>query len=313
MMTNRILKKQVTNLQKGTVIQGKWHKKRYEIKGKLGEGAIGSVYLCQVNQRLAALKISEKQTSIMLEVNVLKALEQVRGAYLGPALFDVDDWEQPDGAVCSFYVMEYIEGESLERFIRGKGAAWIGPLMFHLLEDLEKLHNEGWVFGDLKADNLIVRASSSPVKARWVDVGGTTQIGRSIKEYTELYDRGYWGLGSRRAEPSYDLFSLAIVFLQIYHPNRLRRSNKTGAKTLIAKINQTKQLSPYADVLKNAILGRYHTSAEMKRELKQVLLKTQRKARRKQPRQTDDFSLIKEAGWISLLSIFYFAASLFFG
>ncbi|WP_347836547.1 hypothetical protein [Gracilibacillus sp. JCM 18860] len=56
-------------------------------------------------------------------------------------------------------------------------------------------------------DNLIV--SRNPVRLRWVDVGGTTLIGRSIKEYTEFYDRAYWQMGTRRAEPSYDLFALA--------------------------------------------------------------------------------------------------------
>ena len=193
MAMNRILKKQVTSLKTGTIIKGKWHLKSYEIKGKLGEGAIGAVYLCQASGKVAALKISEKQTSMTMEVNVLKALEQVRGNRLGPVLLDVDDWIAPNGVIYSFYVMEYIKGESMERFIKKNGAVWIGPLLLQLIEDLEGLHQAGWVFGDLKPDNLIV--GFSPPRVRWVDVGGTTQIGRSIKEYTEFYDRGYWGMG----------------------------------------------------------------------------------------------------------------------
>lgn len=118
MVTNRILKKQVTSIKSGTVIHGKFKGNRYIIKGKLGEGAIGAVYLCEHNFQNAALKISEKQTSIMLEVNVLKALKQVRGSRLGPALLDVDDWVAPNGRTFSFYVMEYIQGESLHSFFK---------------------------------------------------------------------------------------------------------------------------------------------------------------------------------------------------
>jgi len=309
MAMNRILKKQVTSLKKGTIIKGKWHLKSYEIKGKLGEGAIGSVYLCQANGKIAALKISEKQTSMTMEVNVLKALKQVRGNRLGPVLLDVDDWVAPNGVIYSFYVMEYIKGESMERFIRTNGAVWIGPLLLQLIENLEGLHNAGWVFGDLKPDNLIV--SVSPPKVRLVDVGGTTQIGRSIKEYTEFYDRGYWGMGSRRAEPSYDLFSLAMVFLQIYYPHRFKRPESSGGKFLSRKIDQVKELRPYAGLFKKAIAGRYNTSGQMKQELKQVLFQLQKGRSRQQRKENEAEPAIGEAGWISLLSVFYFLLSLF--
>ena len=40
-------------------------------------------------------------------------------------------------------------------------------------------------------------------------------MGSSIKEFTEFYDRGYWGLGSRKAEPSYDLFAVAMIMIQM--------------------------------------------------------------------------------------------------
>src|SRR5699024_12669469 len=120
--------------------------------------------------------------------------------------------------------MEYLQGESMASFIQKNGQAWIGVLMLQLLKDLEQLHQSGWVFGDLKAENLLV--TDSPPRIRWVDVGGTTQIGRAIREYTEFYERGYWGLGSRRAEPGYDLVALVMVGLTICYRSRFETTER---------------------------------------------------------------------------------------
>src|SRR5699024_6758832 len=221
MKMNQAWKKQGINIRPGTIITGKWHQRRYVIKKKLGNGAIGTVYLCETNGQYGALKISENATSMSMEVNVLKSLQKVQGNRLGPSLFDVDDWEISRNRKYAFYVMEYLQGESLASFISRQGHKWIGIFMLQLLDDLEHLHQAGWIFGDFKSENLIVL--SQPPKVRWVDVGGTSQIGRAIKEYTEFYDRGYWGLGSRKAEPSYDLFALVMVFLNIYYPKRFEK------------------------------------------------------------------------------------------
>lgn len=310
MVTNRILKKQVTSIKPGTVIKGKFKGNRYIIKGKLGEGAIGAVYLCEGSNEPAALKISEKQTSIMLEVNVLKQLKQVRGNHLGPALLDVDDWVAPNGKTFSFYVMEYIQGETLHSFFKKNGSGWLSVFMLQLLESLEKLHKSGWVFGDLKIDNLMV--NPHPPSVRWIDVGGMTQIGRSIKEYTEFYDRGYWGLGSRRAEPSYDLFAFTMVFLELFYPRRFPRPENGRTKYLIKRIEQVKVLRPYRSVLKKAIVGKYTTSTEMKRDLERVILSLKQKHNHTRTKSSDGIGLL-EALWISLISLFSILCSFLIG
>ena len=59
---------------------------------------------------------------------------------------------------------------------------------------MDKLHQAGFVLGDLKLDNLIV--TNNPIRLRFIDVGGVTLFDRSVKEYTEFYDRGYWQCGA---------------------------------------------------------------------------------------------------------------------
>src|SRR5690606_41741098 len=72
-----------------------------------------------------------------------------------------------------------------------------------LFRSLTRLHQSGWIFGDLKLDNLIVM--TNPPRLRWVDVGGTTQKGRAIKEYT---DRKSTRLNSSHVKISYAVFCL---------------------------------------------------------------------------------------------------------
>lgn len=305
MMMNHQSKKPGIEYKPGTHLVGKWHNKSYVIIKKLGSGAIGSVYLCDNGGKRVALKISDKSMSMTTEVNVLKSLQKVQGSNLGPYLVDVDDFIAPSGQQFSFYVMEYLHGESLSRFINQNGDAWVGLLMLQLVKDLAELHKAGWVFGDLKEDNLIVLTSSRRIQ--WIDVGGTTQIGRAIKEYTEFYDRGYWGMGSRRAEPSYDLFALVMVFVKLYYPNQFEKGSNSET-TIISKIKNVPSLRPYLPCLVNAIQGKYQSSAEMKKDLEMILNRPKQSRTRK--RQKQKASILVESTGISLVALFYYIVSL---
>lgn len=269
-MMNNTMKNPVGNLPQGLTIIGKWHKESYTIVRTLGYGATGYVYLTRSSKGLAALKISENSMSITSEVNVLRHFSKVRGFSLGPSLLDVDDWEQGKGKQSySFYVMEYLEGEPLLSFVQKRGMEWAGILTLQLLTDLETLHNEGWVFGDLKPDNLIVTAS--PPKVRLLDVGGTTIKGRAIKEFTEFFDRGYWGLGSRKAEASYDLFAVAMIMIHICYPKQFQKNGEAGLKQLEGQIDKNSWLKRYKSVLTRALSGDYQSANEMKSGMLSVM------------------------------------------
>ncbi|MCD5326114.1 serine/threonine protein kinase [Pontibacillus chungwhensis] len=262
-------KNQGINLSPGTVVKGKWHHRSFIIVKQLGSGAMGVVYLATEQGRKVAVKFGHNSSSITTEVNVLRTFQKVQDHQLGPSLLDVDDFVLPDGSQVSFYAMEYLKGKDLNPFVQDHGTEWIGILAVQLLEDLEHLHQFGWVFGDLKPDNLIV--TFPPARLRWLDVGGTTQIGRAIKEYTEFYDRGYWGMGSRKADPQYDLFALAMVLLQIEYPSRFERGTHPE-KTLFSKVQQAKKIAPYKEILKKALHSEYSSAEEMKHAINTLLL-----------------------------------------
>ncbi|MDR7074869.1 protein kinase domain-containing protein [Fictibacillus barbaricus] len=269
----------VCNLTVGDEIRGKWNHSIYRVRRRLGYGATGAVYLVEHKNGLAALKIGHDQMSITSEVNVLKRFSKVQGKVLGPSLVEVDDW-QTRKATYPFYAMEYLKGETLFDFMKGKSLDWPGILLVQLLTDLHTLHQAGWAFGDLKPDNLLV--TGPPYRIRWMDVGGTTVMDRSIKEYTEFFDRGYWGKGSRKAEPSYDLFSAAMVMINMAYPARFTKRSDPD-KQLQEKIASSPMLKRYAVILEKALNGKYQYAEEMRNELVVLLnAKDQNKTNQKQ-------------------------------
>src|SRR5699024_12601367 len=88
--------------------------------------------------------------------------------------------------------------------------------------------------------------------------------------YTEFFDRGYWERGSRRAEPGYDLFAFVMVWFDIAYRKRFAKGTRPQL-TLEQKINHERILQRYRKPHKKAIRGDYLSSAEMKRDIIQIL------------------------------------------
>jgi hypothetical protein len=254
------------NFPPGTVIRGKWYKQIYTIVKELGYGANGIVYLVQGAAGYLALKMSDSNVSITSEVNVLKSFSKVQGTPLGPKLHQVDDWETR-GQIIHFYVMEYIQGVNLLHFVQSKGPSWTGVLIAQLLSDLERIHREGWVFGDLKPENLIV--TGPPYRIRCIDVGGTTIQGRAIKEFTEFFDRGYWLGGSRKAEPTYDLFSVAMILINLAYPQRFNKTGTGNIQQLRKAVAAKDQLHKFQSAIEKALEGDFRSADEMRNHLLQ--------------------------------------------
>ncbi|MED4224059.1 protein kinase domain-containing protein [Neobacillus cucumis] len=279
-MMNHSLKN-LCKVSPGTIITGKWHSQSYTIMKELGFGANGVVYLAKHKDTQVALKMSDNGMSITSEVNVLKSFAKVQGHSLGPCLLDVDDWYQNNSRI-SFYVMEYIQGPDFLSFLQTRGGSWTSVLFLQLLKDLEELHQNGWVFGDLKPENLIV--TGPPPKIRCIDVGGTTIKGRAIKEFTEFYDRGYWGLGSRKAEPSYDIFAVAMIMVNTAYPKRFTKTTG-GLSQLKEAIRQKQELRNFEPVILKALQGQYSGAKEMRADLLDLMVVKKNAAEQIKPRE----------------------------
>jgi serine/threonine-protein kinase len=247
----------------GTMVVGKWHRNRYQLVKWLGSGAQGTVYLGRDGARSIAIKLAKDRASLISEVNVLKQFEKLQGDPLGPSLYDSDDW-LIGGRTIGFCAMEYLDGVSLSEALKRKPFDWALVYMLQLLKQLQQLHETGYIFGDLKPENLILMHPGHSI--RCLDFGGATRMGRSVREYTEFYDRGYWGLGSRRAEPSYDLFACVMILVYAATGKRMERLS-TPQLQLQQLIKTQPKLIPFRRVMMNALNGSYTNAGQMRQEL----------------------------------------------
>ncbi|MNS37113.1 Serine/threonine-protein kinase F [compost metagenome] len=258
-----------TGIPAGTLVTGRWRGGRYVVQRLLGQGANGIVYLVQQagTRNLYALKMGYDALDLQSEINVLKALQR-QGQHNAEDrdlsyLVEVDDYTLRDREI-PFYVMRYVKGEPLSKFLTRRGGQWLDLAGLNLLKQLAVLHKGGWVFGDLKPDNVLVSAYGD---VELIDYGGVSQNGRSVKQFTEWYDRGFWNAGGRTADAAYDWFSFAVVCIHMLAEARLKTAANQLPQTrsvadLVQIMNQEPRLRPYSNWLKKAISGGFENTDE---------------------------------------------------
>jgi len=133
----------------------------YHVKRVLGRGGMGTVYEGEhvyIGKRVA-LKILHARYA-KYEDAVKRFLREARAASTisHPNIVDVTDFgPMPDGGV--FFVMEYLEGTSLEDLIEKKGALELHRALNvanQMALALAAAHEKGIIHRDLKPDNIML-------------------------------------------------------------------------------------------------------------------------------------------------------------
>ncbi|MFD0677120.1 MULTISPECIES: protein kinase domain-containing protein [unclassified Paenibacillus] len=251
------------DLHTGKIIIGKWNKAQYRVERMLGAGANGKVYLVMKGKLQYAMKIGFDAVDHQSEINALKELSKSNTSFRH-YLLDVDDYEE-NGVNLPFYVMRYIKGQSMTDFIWRNGRDWIGLIGTNMLRKLVELHGQAYIFGDIKVQNMLVSGYGD---VELIDFGGVTAKGRSVKQFTEVYDRGYWGAGTRSADEAYDLFAFAVLIISsVETEQRMKGMDKLlpqnrSVDILINMLQSNPALRQVAPMLRKALLGQYSTSKQ---------------------------------------------------
>jgi eukaryotic-like serine/threonine-protein kinase len=191
---------------------------RYSLERELGRGGMGIVFLARdvALDRLVAIKLLPPQQAAQPGLKERFLREARTAAQLShPNIVPIYLVEEHGGLV--FFVMAYVEGETLGARLRGRGplAPTAGTrLLQEVAWALAYAHLKGIVHRDVKPDNIMVEQGSGRAMvtdfgiARAGEITGSTAVGEILG--TAQYMSPEQACGER-VDGRSDLYSLGIV------------------------------------------------------------------------------------------------------
>ncbi|MFC5825709.1 serine/threonine-protein kinase [Nonomuraea insulae] len=193
---------------------------RYVLGGRLGGGGMGEVWRADdtVLARTVAVKVlmpalSENPTFTQRFQNEARAMATLRH----PGIVDVYDYGtcEVGGRQVSFLVMEYVEGESLDRVLRRGplGSEATMRLVAEVADALAAAHAQGIVHRDVKPANLMVRPDGSVVLTDF-GIAHSASAGQLTATGSMLCSAGYCAPEMATASdvtPAVDVYALGVV------------------------------------------------------------------------------------------------------
>ncbi|MCY6371186.1 serine/threonine-protein kinase [Clostridium ganghwense] len=181
-------------LNSGCILDGK-----YEVIKVLGKGGMGTVYLCK-NIRLQNLwaikevkKDFKKNIEILSEPNILRKLRHANIPRIVDIFYENNSL---------YMVQDYIEGQTLKKYVKEKGFIKTGNICNIILEIcniISYLHslNPPIIYRDLKPSNIMITPKE---EVFLIDFG----ISKIYKDYDTNEDR-YMGTSGFAAPEQYSL------------------------------------------------------------------------------------------------------------
>ena len=131
----------------------------YEVEARLGAGGYGTVYRARAGTSRVALKFLPLESSGGWEEREVDVLRRLKHPHVVRLLGYVD-WPEDEPGF-RVLLMEYVDGLPLDEWARRHNPSplEVVELLLALLEALEAVHASGVVHRDVKASNILVRAS----------------------------------------------------------------------------------------------------------------------------------------------------------
>ena len=197
---------------------------RYAIERELGEGGMATVYLADdlKHERKVALKVLKPELAAVVGGERFLAEIKTTAKLQHPHILPLHDSGDADGFV--FYVMPYVEGESLrDRLDREKqlGVKDSVAITQKVAGALDYAHGNGVVHRDIKPGNILLSAQGEPLVADFgialavaqAGAGRITETGLSLG--TPHYMSPEQATGDRDVDPKSDVFALGCVLYEM--------------------------------------------------------------------------------------------------
>ena len=212
----------VASITKPPPVSGERYIGKYRVKGELGRGGMGAVYLAEqpgLGREVAIKELTQSADPVALRRFLQEAQVMARTSH--PNLVQVHDMELM-GSV-NYLVLEFVRGRSLREWINEKEIPppQVFAIMHGVLQALDYAHRRAIVHRDMKPENVLI-SDEGNVKvadfgiARLMDdtgVGGTaTKTGTTVGTPQYMSPEQ---VSSSKVDGRSDLYSAGIMFYEL--------------------------------------------------------------------------------------------------